>query len=148
ALAQAGTGAFHDVTAGDNIVNVTCGPRARNCVAGSYGYAAGQGYDQASGLGSVDAYNLVTTWRTAAASGRAVASVALQASATAISSTGSVTITATVTSAGTATPTGAVTFTSSGRQIGVATLSGAGSTASASITIGAAQLQAGANSIV
>ena len=31
ALAQAGTGAFHDVTAGDNIVAITCGPRARNC---------------------------------------------------------------------------------------------------------------------
>ncbi len=52
ALAQAGAGAFHDVTAGDNIVNVTCGARARNCVPGAYGYAAAQGYDQASGLRS------------------------------------------------------------------------------------------------
>ena len=62
ALAQSGRGAFHDVTSGDNIVNVTCGARTRNCVAGSYGYSAGQGYDQASGLGSIDAYNLVTAW--------------------------------------------------------------------------------------
>ena len=68
ALAQAGTGAFHDVTTGDNIVNVTCGARARNCVPGSYGFPAGQGYDQASGLGSVDAFNLVTAWRSSAGS--------------------------------------------------------------------------------
>ena len=147
ALAQSGTGVFHDVTAGDNIVNVTCGARARNCVAGSYGYAAGQGYDQASGLGSVDAYNLVTAWR-AGSSARASASVALQATATSVASTGSVTITATVTSASGATPTGAIAFTSGGKQIGVASLSGTGSSASASITVAAAQLQVGANSIV
>ena len=147
ALAQSGTGVFHDVTAGDNIVSVTCGARARNCVAGSYGYAAGQGYDQASGLGSVDAYNLVTAWR-AGSSARASASVALQATATSVASTGSVTITATVTSASGATPTGAITFTSGGKQIGVASLSGTGSSASASITVAAAQLQVGDNSIL
>ena len=81
ALAQAGTGVFHDVTTGDNIVNVTCGVRSRNCVAGTYGYAAGQGYDQASGLGSVDAYNLVTGWLGAGSSTRVSATVALQTSA-------------------------------------------------------------------
>ena len=147
ALAQAGTGAFHDITTGDNIVSVTCGARSRNCVPGSYGYAAGQGYDQASGLGSVDAYNLVTAWNSGSST-RASASLALQASATSVASTGSVTITATVTSTSGATPTGSITFTSSGNQIGVASLSGTGSSASATITVGAAQLQVGANSIV
>jgi uncharacterized protein (TIGR03437 family) len=147
ALAQAGTGAFHDVTTGDNIVTVTCGTRSRNCVAGSFGYAAGQGYDQASGLGSVNAYNLVTGWR-ATTSARASASVALQATATSVVSNGSVTITATVTGASGATPTGTVTFTSGGQQIGAASLSGTGSSASASITVDAAQLQVGANNIV
>jgi uncharacterized protein (TIGR03437 family) len=148
ALAQSGTGAFHDITTGNNIVNVTCGPRSRNCVAGSYGYAAGQGYDQASGLGSVDAYNLVTAWRAGSSSGRVSTSVALQASTTSVLSTGSVTVTATVTSASGATPTGSIAFTSGGKQIGVAPLSGTGSTATASITVGAAQLQVGANNIV
>jgi len=147
ALAQYGTGVFHDVTTGDNIVTVTCAARARNCVAGSFGYAAGQGYDQASGLGSVDAYNLVTSWR-ASLSTRASASVALQATATSVVSTGSVTITATVTGASGATPTGTVTFTSGGTQIGVASLSGTGSSASASITVAATQLQVGDNNIV
>ena len=147
ALAQAGTGAFHDVTTGNNIVSVTCSARSRNCVAGSYGYPAGQGYDQASGLGSVNAYNLVTSWR-ATSSARASASVALQATATSVVSNGSVTITATVTGSSGATPTGAVTFTSGGQQIGVASLSGTGSSASASITVAAALLQVGANNIV
>lgn len=147
ALAQAGTGAFHDITTGDNIVTVTCGARTRNCVPGSYGYAAGQGYDQASGLGSVDAYNLVTSWNAGSPS-RASASLALQSSATSVVSTGSVTITATVTSTSGGTPTGAITFTSGGKQIGVASLSGTGLSASASITVGAAQLQVGTNSIV
>jgi uncharacterized protein (TIGR03437 family) len=147
ALAQSGTGVFHDVTTGDNIVDVTCGARARNCVPGSFGYAAEQGYDQASGLGSVDAYNLVTSWRTGS-SARASASVALQATATSVVSNGSVTITATVTGTSGATPTGIVTFTSGGQQIGVASLSGTGSSASASITVAAAQLQVGDNNIV
>jgi uncharacterized protein (TIGR03437 family) len=147
ALAQSGTGVFHDVTTGNNIVNVTCGARSRNCVPGAYGYAAGQGYDQASGLGSVDAFNLVTAWR-AGSSARAAASVALQATATSVASTGSVTITATVTGTSGATPTGVVTFISGGQQIGAASLSGTGSSASASITVAAAQLQVGTNNIV
>ncbi len=148
ALAQSGRGAFHDVTSGDNIVNVTCGARTRNCVAGSFGYSAGQGYDQASGLGSIDAYNLVTAWNPAGVTSRAAASVALQSTATSVASTGSLTITATVTGANGATPTGNVTFTSGNKQIGVAPLTGSGSSASASITVGASQLQVGANNIV
>jgi uncharacterized protein (TIGR03437 family) len=147
-LAQAGTGAFHDVTIGNNIVTVTCGGRSRNCgVAGSFGYPAGQGYDQASGLGSVNAFNLVTGWRTTT-SARASASVALQTTATSVVSNGSVTITAIVTGSSGATPTGVVTFTSGGQQIGVASLSGTGSSASASITVDAAVLQVGTNNIV
>jgi subtilase family serine protease len=146
ALAQAGIGVFHDVTTGDNVVNVTCGARTRNCVAGSYGYTAGQGYDQASGLGSVDAYNLVTAWRSGSST-RAPASLALQSTAEIVATTDSFTITATVISTSGATPTGAITFLSGGKQIGVAPLSGTGSSASANITVGAAQLQVGANSI-
>jgi uncharacterized protein (TIGR03437 family) len=146
-LAQAGTGAFHDVTIGNNIVTATCGARSRNCVAGSFGYPAGQGYDQASGLGSVNAFNLVTGWRTTT-SARASASVALQATATSVVSNGSVTITAIVTGSSGATPTGVVTFTSGGQQIGAASLSGTGSSASASITVAADVLQVGTNNIV
>src|SRR5947207_2537777 len=62
ALAQSVPDAFHDVTAGDNIVTVSCPPRSRTCSSSAVGYSAGVGYDLATGLGSVDAYNLVTKW--------------------------------------------------------------------------------------
>jgi adhesin/invasin len=146
-MAQSGNGAFHDITTGDNIVKVTCDANSSNCVAGSFGYAAGPGYDQASGLGSVDAYNLVTGWR-AGSSARASASVALQAAATSVVSTDSVTITATVTGTSGATPTGAISFTLGGNQIGISPLTGTGPSASASIAVAAAQLSYGDNSIV
>lgn len=61
-LAQSAPGAFHDVITGDNKVEITCGLRARNCVSGVYGYAAGPGYDQATGLGTLDAYQFVMAW--------------------------------------------------------------------------------------
>jgi hypothetical protein len=56
--------AFHDITTGNN--QVPCTDGSPNCAAtGSnnvIGYAAGTGYDQASGLGSVDANNLATAF--------------------------------------------------------------------------------------
>ncbi|WP_263376016.1 Ig-like domain repeat protein [Granulicella aggregans] len=58
---------FHDVTAGTNAV--PCDGGTLNCsstTAGQYGvlsgYAAGTGYDNASGLGSVNIANLVAHW--------------------------------------------------------------------------------------
>ncbi len=55
--------AFHDITTGNNQVPCTAG--SPNCPTGSnpvIGYAAGTGYDQATGLGSVDANNLATAF--------------------------------------------------------------------------------------
>jgi len=57
---------FHDVTTGDN--SVSCQPNTSNCVQNplSYdflsGYNATTGYDNASGLGSVDAAQLLSNW--------------------------------------------------------------------------------------
>ena len=65
-LVQNVPGAFHDIVTGDNKVTITCGARARNCVSGTYGYDAGPGYDPASGLGSLDAYQFVLGWSAAA----------------------------------------------------------------------------------
>jgi subtilase family serine protease len=53
--------AFHDITTGNNQVPCTTG--STNCPTGSnpvIGYTAGTGYDQATGLGSLDANNLAT----------------------------------------------------------------------------------------
>jgi hypothetical protein len=59
--------AFHAVTEGGNLGNlVPCAP-GENCPSsgpnsGLLGYAYTAGYDQATGLGSVDAYNLQQAW--------------------------------------------------------------------------------------
>lgn len=57
-LAQ--TNAFHDITTGSNVV--PCLATTRDCDSGSFGYMAGPGYDMVTGLGSIDAFNLVTGW--------------------------------------------------------------------------------------
>ena len=59
-LAQNTSGIFHDITSGTNIV--PCAANSPNCSGGSFGYRAGPGYDQATGLGSVDASNFVHQW--------------------------------------------------------------------------------------
>ena len=68
ALARTSPGVFHDVTAGANAVPCLVGYLA--CTGASLsvgvalmgGYSAGPGYDLATGLGSVDIYQLVTGW--------------------------------------------------------------------------------------
>ncbi len=63
-MAASSPAAFHDITTGNNMVPCTSG--TTDCPGGGLiGYNAGPGYDPASGLGSVDAYNLVTTWGSA-----------------------------------------------------------------------------------
>jgi subtilase family serine protease len=53
--------AFHDITAGGNMV--PCRTGSRNCGANGYlGYAAAPGYDLATGLGSLDVFKLVIAW--------------------------------------------------------------------------------------
>jgi subtilase family serine protease len=64
ALAQSSPAAFHDVTSGSNIVPCVTGS-TQDCPNGAYGYKAGPGYDQVTGLGSVDAFHLAMAWRNA-----------------------------------------------------------------------------------
>jgi subtilase family serine protease len=60
-LAASAASSFHDITTGDN--KVPCVQGSTNCPnGGTFGYTAGTGYDQASGLGSVDVFNLATSW--------------------------------------------------------------------------------------
>ena len=54
-LAASSNNAFHDITAGNNFV--PCG--FPGCVNGYAGYSAGPGYDLTTGLGSIDAANLI-----------------------------------------------------------------------------------------
>lgn len=69
ALAAQVPAAFHDVTTGNNQV-----PFSAPCAATTQiGYSAGTGYDLATGLGSIDAFVMVTNWTsvTAANTGNA-----------------------------------------------------------------------------
>jgi uncharacterized protein (TIGR03437 family) len=59
-LARTSPSVFHDVTLGNNLV--PCQPGSPNCNNGVMGFFAGPGYDQVTGLGSVDFGNLVANW--------------------------------------------------------------------------------------
>jgi subtilase family serine protease len=76
-LAASQPSAFHDITTGNNIVPCNVGtpdcPSATGPWAaygyGSYGYTAGPGYDQVTGLGTIDGYNLAFAWSSVAQTG-------------------------------------------------------------------------------
>lgn len=59
-LAQTSPAIFHDITVGDNIV--PCAAGTPNCNNGNFGLSARVGYDDATGLGSIDANALVHGW--------------------------------------------------------------------------------------
>lgn len=87
--------AFHDITSGSN----KCTAGSNYCSsAGASNYAAGTGYDQASGLGSIDFYNLLNAWPPTGSSSLAGSITTLSAATATPSSGASDTITITVAS--------------------------------------------------
>lgn len=142
-LAQTTPNAFHDITTGDNIVN-PCPSRARTCTPTPLGFSAGTGYDQVTGLGSVDAFNLVTSWNSGGRStARSTPAVVLTPNAPSITSAGSTILTATVKSSNGGTPSGTVTFLMGTTVLGTAPLTGAGDTGTATVTVTGTQLAVG-----
>ncbi len=105
--------AFHDVTTGNN--QVPCTPMSPNCPTGSnpvIGYTAGTGYDQATGIGTVDANNLATAFAAeVAATGTKTAITVAPGNSVAIGEPITFTATVTPNTAGATGPTGTVTFT-------------------------------------
>jgi subtilase family serine protease len=60
-LAETTPGAFHDITTGGNWM--PCQQGTPNCPHGGLlGYSAGRGYDMVTGIGSIDAFRIVTGW--------------------------------------------------------------------------------------
>ena len=59
-LARQAPNVFQDIAEGSN--DVPCATGSSDCTDGTLGYAAHPGYDEATGLGSVDAYALVSNW--------------------------------------------------------------------------------------
>jgi uncharacterized protein (TIGR03437 family) len=136
-LAQATTNVFHDITAGDNAEPCSQGSPA--CVNGLAGYTAGKNYDQATGLGTVDAYNLVMEWNSGTTS-----STTLSANPGAAGLNDTVQLTATVTAgSGVTAPTGSVAFVVNGTTAGTASLAASGSTGTAAVNVSGTALAVG-----
>ncbi len=146
AMAQTAPGVFHDVTSGDNLVD-PCSSRSRNCNPAPIGYTAGTGYDQVTGLGSMDTFNMISSWSAGGAVTRSAANVQVTSDASSITPTDTTIVTATVKGSNGATPTGTVTFMQGSTTLGTATLSGSGGTATASLTVKGTQLAVGADTI-
>ncbi|GGG92464.1 protease pro-enzyme activation domain-containing protein [Silvibacterium dinghuense] len=110
--------AFHDITTGNN----ECTAGSSYCSSTSGGethYTTNTGYDEVTGLGTVDFYNLLTDWPTSTSSGASLTSstTTLSAATTTPSSGASDVITITVASGSssvTTAPTGTLTITVDG----------------------------------
>ena len=119
---------FHDITNGNNIVPctpVTTLPSDTGCTTGSYGWDAQVGYDLATGLGSIDGYQLFLALGGAANLTASTTTLGVSPTSPTVNQT--VTLTATVASgsaAVTTTPTGTVIFTIDGVPGTSITLSG------------------------
>jgi len=106
--------AFHDITSGGN----ECSVGSSYCSsAGESKYYATTGYDEASGLGSVDLYNLLAAWPSSSGSSLDATTASLSAASSNPSSGASDVITITVAAQSgsvTTTPTGTLTVTVDG----------------------------------
>jgi subtilase family serine protease len=117
---------FNDITSGDNKMPCTAG--SPNCprAGGSIGYAAANGYDLATGWGSVNLTNLANAWTKVAplssgTTGTNTSTTSLTVSPGTVTAGATVTFTATVT--GTAgSPTGSVQFLVNGAVVNTGTL--------------------------
>ena len=98
---------FNDIDTGTNAMPCVAG--SPNCTVATSGntygeltgFAGGTGYDEATGLGSLNVANVVNAWP--AATGTATATVAVSASPSSITSAQGTTVTVTVTGASGAT---------------------------------------------
>ncbi len=147
-LAQSTTNVFHDITAGNNMV--PCAAGSLDCSTGTLGFNAGPGYDQATGLGSIDVYNLFTQWNTPAAGTTTV--VAANPGNIVLGATVQVTamVSANMPSAngGSVLPTGTVTFSCGSTVLGIATLVNSRGAAIATLTVTGPQVPVGSTSVI
>ncbi len=142
-LAQSTPDIFHDIVAGDNIVTIVCPPRTQTCSTTAVGFTTGVGYDSVTGLGSVDAYKLVTEWNSAGVAPVAKSSITLLSNLNTLSTTDVAYLIATATNTSGVTPSGSVQFQANGTSLGSANLVGAAGTATATLSVSGSQLPQG-----
>ena len=140
-LASSAPASFHDITSGNNVATeeTCCSKRS------SSGYSAGTGYDQTTGLGSVNAFAFISSWH----GGKASPAMSLTNAPNEVTIAGTTVLTATVQNSNADTPTGNVTFSVGSTTLGTSTLSGSSTTATASLSIKgeATGLGSGSNTI-
>ena len=146
-LAQAHPEAFHDITGGDNIVTVVC--RARGCTSTSVGYSTNVGYDQVTGLGSVDAYNLAVAWGGGGAlPPQSIITINVLSNLNSIAQNDVALFTATAVGVNGATPEGVVDFQIGSVSLGSVRLVGSAGTATATLSVPGSSLPAGTWNLV
>lgn len=151
-LAQSNPSVFHDITTGNNIVTAqfTCGRHGVCPVAQPVGYYAGPGYDNVTGIGSVDAWQLIQCWTGTCSSttptGPANSSISLISNLTSVGQqdTAFLIVTATAND-GISTPQGAVAFTAGNTSLGTVTLVGSAGISTATLSVQGDQLPIGPN---
>jgi len=156
-LAQSNPTVFHDITTGDNIVTaqVTCGRRQVSCPTPTpVGYTAGVGYDSVTGLGSVDAWQLLTCWSGKCAAvtpptlGPATANLSLLSNLSSVGSQDYTFLTATATADdGVTTPQGVVQFSAGTTALGPVPLVGSAGISTATLFVQGNQLPAGSTTV-
>ncbi|MDP9053765.1 MAG: protease pro-enzyme activation domain-containing protein [Acidobacteriota bacterium] len=153
ALAQSAPSVFHDVTTGNNTVTTPCTSRTQVCNYPAVGYNAGAGYDQVTGLGSLDVWQLMSCWSgTCAVVTPPSASLSLIDNMSSVGLQDHLTLTATAAALnGGATPVGSVVFTagttSGTTSLGSATLTGSAGLSTATIMVTGNQLPSGSSTI-
>jgi hypothetical protein len=145
-LAASSPNVFHDatpataygavcVTHSPSVCNNST-PGANGPSGGLAGFSLTTGYDQATGLGSLDVVNFLNAAAAVAKSNLASTALSIQGNATTISDTQTTTFTAVLTSMTAGTPTGTVQFYADGNALGapVAVVSGMAVTAAVPFT--------------
>jgi Pro-kumamolisin, activation domain/Bacterial Ig-like domain (group 3) len=149
---------FHDITTGTN--SVPCSQGTLNCPnGGSIGFSAGTGYDQASGIGTIDVSKLVSGWAsvtpTGAGStiGAAITSTSVTSSASlcgiSTSSTSTLALTVTVTGSSSGiVPTGTVQILVDNQSVASQSLgTGTGNSVTVSISLNTSAITSGGHVI-
>jgi subtilase family serine protease len=136
--ASLSTVVFNDIVSGNN--DDPCLAETPNCAAGgSIGFNAGNGYDEATGWGSINIANLANDWTAVKPLGVGSAGINLSTttlipSASSVAAGATVTLAATVTGNGTIIPTGTIQFLVNGAIVGSGTLMTVNGTGQASYT--------------
>ncbi len=114
--------AFHDITSGTN--GCTAAPLSVPCTAtNAASFAATTGYDEATGLGSIDLYNLLTSWPAVTTLTGSTINLSPATTTIAVNTNDLVTIQVAPTSGtSTATPTGTLTILLDGSTVATPTL--------------------------